>query len=49
MSPTVSAMPTTAHKGVTLNVKLDVIRYILYDLVGYFLDLGRLKNLFHIN
>lgn len=32
-----------ASKGVMLRIKLDVIKHVWYDFVGYFLGLGTLK------
>lgn len=40
----VSEKAKRAHKGVTLYVKLDVIKCIWYNLVGYFM--GMCKNIF---
>ena len=48
MGPKVSENTKKAHKGVMLSVKLDVIKYIWYELVDDFLGLGSFKNFFNI-
>lgn len=35
MCPAVSEKSERAHKGITLSVKLDIIKHIWYNLVGY--------------
>lgn len=49
MCPEVLEKPKKAHNGVKVSVKLDIIRCIWYELVGYFEGLGTLKKFFHIN
>lgn len=43
MCPKFSEKPKSACKGVTLSVKLDVIKHIWYDLLGNFVGLETLK------
>lgn len=41
--PKVSEKLKRARKGVRLSIKLDVIKHIRYDLVGYFWGVGMLS------
>ena len=47
MCPKVSKKPNRAHEDVMFRVKLDILKPIWYDLVGYFGNLEML-NFFHV-
>lgn len=49
MGPNVSEKPKRARKDVTLSIKLDVIKRIWHNLVGYLGGLGMLKEFFLMN
>lgn len=44
LCPKIPEKPKRAHRSVTLSINLDTIKYIWYNWVGYFLDLGTLKT-----
>ena len=48
MHPKVSEKPKRVYKGVTLSIKLYVIKWLWYDLVGYF-GVWELSKIFPIN
>lgn len=49
MCPEVLEKPKGAPKGVSLNIKLDVIKHIWHDFGRSFLGSGKSPNCFHIN
>lgn len=47
MCPKMSEKPELVRLFVTLSVKLDIIKRIRYDLVGYVFESVKTHNIFH--